>query len=134
MTRFLKSLLVVGIITLFSTSLYANPGYQAYHADGKVFNHKLLSRLDHANVEIRTMAALKLAEQGCDFIQDRLIDMVQHETQYEARIVAVVALSKIGDDAALNALKNQLDQEQRQTVKTVIKGAIYLMEKKELLS
>ena len=134
MSRILKSMVVMGIITLISTSLFAKPGYQAYNAGGKEFNHKLLSRLDHANVQVRTMAALKLAEQGCDFIQDRLIDMVQHESQYEARIVAIVALTKIGDEFALNALKVQLGQEQRQTVKTVIKGAIYLMEKKELLS
>jgi len=114
--------------------LFAKPGYQGNDTVGKKINHKLLSRLDHANVQVRTDAALKLAEQGYDFIQDRLIDMAQHEQLYSARIIAIVALTKIGDEAALNALKSQLNLEERQTVKTVIKGAINLMEKKELLS
>lgn len=133
MNRIFKGFIVLGIIALCSTSLLAKESYEAYSTAGK-FNHKLLSKLDHAKMEVRTMAALKLAEDGCDYIQDRLIDMIQNEAQYQARIVAVVALTKIGDGSALNALKVQLHQEQRQTVKTVIKGAIYLMEKKELLS
>ncbi len=63
------------------------------------------------------------------FIQNRLMDIIQYKEQYKARIVAVVALTEIGDEAAFNALKVQLAQEWRQTVKTVIKGAIFLMVK-----
>jgi len=127
--------IVLAVFVLLSTtSVMAKEGIRATTDVNKVCDIKLMKSLDNEEVEKRANAALKLAQNGCPIIQDKLIDMVENEERYAARIVAVVALTKIGDDNVVDVLKQRLLEEDRQTVKNVINGAINKMEKKQLAS
>jgi len=121
-------------VLLLTTSVMAKEGIRATTDVNKACDLKLMKSLDNERVEKRATAALKLAQNGCPIIQDKLIDMVENEERYAARIVAIVALTKIGDDNVVDVLKQRLLEEDRQTVKNVINGAINKMEKKQLAS
>ena len=51
-----------------------------------------------------------------------LIEMMQHDEAFQARIIAAMALYKIGDPKAFDAIKEQAEKDPRQTVRTALRG------------
>ena len=134
MIRFKLLPVIILVVFLLTTSLLAKVGEKTTLDINKACDLKLVKNLDNKKVENRANAALELAQNGCPAIQDKLIDMAENEERYAARIVAIVALTKIGDDLVVSVLKQRMLEEQRQTVKNVLNGAIQRLEKKQLAS
>jgi len=134
MLRYKLFLVVVMFVFILTTGLSAKEGESSSVDIHKACDLKLVKNLDNKKVENRANAALELAQNGCPTIQDKLIDMAENEDRYAARIVAIVALTKVGDDMVVTVLKQRMLEEKRQTVKNVLNGAIQRLEKKQLAS
>jgi len=134
MIRLNLFLVLVIFVFLLTTGLSAKEGENSSVDINKACDLKLIKNLDNKKVENRANAALELAQNGCPTIQDKLIDMAEKEERYAARIVAIVALTKVGDDMVVSVLKQRMLEEKRQTVKNVLNGAIQRLEKKQLAS
>ena len=127
----MKRAVLLFIIFLFSCNmLWAVP--KIPDSRDLKWESKWLNRLEHEDMQVRTQAALKLANAGCTEIQDKLLDMAKNEEFYGARIVAIVALTKIADEHVADILKGHLLEEERQTVRTVLNGAINLLERQKI--
>ncbi len=128
----MKNLVCISIVILFLSGMafsFTNLPNSDHVCEGKY-----LKNLDHTKVEKRADAVMHLADDGCREVQDRLIDMAQNEDNYAARIVAIVALTRVGDEYTVSALRDCLDVENRQTVRTVLNGAINMLENRLIAS
>ena len=119
---------IILILLLISSISMVMAGPQVPDVRDPQWESKWLNKLEDQDVNVRAEAALKLANAGCTDIQNKLIDMARNEESYSARIVAVVALTKIGDEQVVEFLRDIYFEESRQTVRTVINGAINILE------
>ena len=92
-------------------------------------NARLISALKAENIGWRVDAARLLGEASETEAVKPLIDVLKNDDNSSARISAAVALAKIGDVTALNALKKAAKYDINKTVRTVAIGAYHELKK-----
>ena len=90
----------------------------------KEYNKYLIKALKDQNVGIRVSAAQLLGERQAKEAVKPLIKMLKSEKNYAVRIVAALALHKIGDERVLPIFKDCLKRDKCKTVKHVLAGLI----------
>jgi HEAT repeat protein len=95
------------------------------------YNQYLISSLSNDNIGIRVSAAQLLGERKIFDSKPALIEMLKNDKHYEARIIAVWALTQFGDEQLVEIFKQQLKKEKNQTVQHVLVGAINELTKAE---
>ena len=98
----------------------------------KEYNQYLINSLEDKNIGIRTSAAQLLGERKVTEAVEPLIKMLKSEKKYGARIMAALALHKIGDKRALPALKKVAKCDKCKSVRIVATGIIQAMESLEI--
>ncbi len=93
---------------------------------------RLIQFLKDENVGVRSSAAQLLGEQKEKEAVEPLIQMLKNEKNFRVRIVAAVALHKIGDSRALPILKKLAAKDPNKTVRRVATGLVNAMEKATL--
>ena len=91
-------------------------------------NQTLINELQNPELEKRVKAAQELGEKQVVHAVDSLIDMMQNDAEFQARIVAAMSLMEIGDVRALDAIKKQAQVDERRTVRTALKGIVMRFE------
>ncbi len=119
MKQTMTILLIVGV--LFSVT----PNLKAEGIDTKRF----ISALTAENIGWRVDAARLLGEAGEIEAIKPLIDVLNNDGSIPVRITAAVALAKIGDVSAMDALKLSAKNDLNKTVRTVSAGAYYELKK-----
>ncbi len=95
------------------------------------YDKNLINVLDDENVGIRSSAAQLLGDRKVEAAVDPLINMVKTEKNPSARIVAAVALFKIGDRKAIPVLKKLAQRDNNRTVRRVASGLVNKFEEQE---
>lgn len=111
-----KLLLAVMILTLV-----AGVGFAKSLTD---YDRNLIDLLKDGNIGIRASAAQLLGERKVEQAVKPLIKMLQTEKNFKARIVAAIALQKIGSSEALPVLKNISLKDENRTVRRVVTGLV----------
>lgn len=94
----------------------------------KEYNQYLINALKDENIGIRTSAAQLLGERKVAEAVDPLVKMLKSEKKYGARIIAALALYKIGDKRVLPELKNVAKCDKCKSVRVVVTGIIKEMQ------
>ena len=110
----LMKLTMALILTLFLINTVA-----AQQPDDESYDQYLLKCLKDDNLGIRASAAQLLGERKVQAAVKPLIEMLKTEKTYNARIVAAVALYKIGDEKAIPELKKMAFCDHCKTVRHV---------------
>jgi len=95
-------------------------------------DQKSITALRSAKAEARAEAAQKLGESACKEAVDPLIQVMQRDNDYRVRMSAGLALLKIGDTKALQAIKEQSANDANKTVRTALAGVAREMAKLDL--
>ena len=119
MKKTMTILLIAGVLFNVTPNLTA----------GDSDNERLISALKADNFGWRVDAARLLGEAADTEAVKPLIDVLKNDENSSARISAAVALAKIGDGSALNALKRAAKYDANKTVRTVSIGAYIELEK-----
>ena len=125
-----KNLRWVLLIMLFLATLLLFNG-QAISSDlntREAYNQYLINSLDDENIGIRTSAATLLGERRVVEAVEPLIKMLKNEKNYSARIVAAIALYRIGDERAIPVLEHKAKKDKNKTVRHVLNGIIQEMD------
>ena len=93
---------------------------------------RLIKALRADNLGRRVSAAHILGENKEVRAVKPLIQMLENDIKYSARISAAVALAQIGDKEALSALKNSARNDRDGNVRTVARGAIFEIERTDI--
>ena len=93
---------------------------------------RLIKALRAENLGRRVSAAHILGENKEVRAVKPLIQMLENDIKYSARISAAVALAQIGDKEALSALKNSARNDRDGNVRTVARGAIFEIERTDI--
>ncbi|MBN1999626.1 HEAT repeat domain-containing protein [candidate division KSB1 bacterium] len=88
------------------------------------YNEYLISSLKDKNIGIRTSAAKLLGKRQVLEATDELVDMLKMDKQYEARIVAGLALLEIGNTEVIKVIEKQAKKDRNQTVRHVLDGVV----------
>jgi len=94
----------------------------------KDYDQYLIKALKDKNDGIRASAAQLLGDRKVQEAVEPLIKMLKKEQNKSARIVAALALYKIGDEKALPVLKKFAKCEKRKTTKHVMTAIVYEMQ------
>lgn len=92
-------------------------------------NERLISALKAENIGWRVDAARLLGEAADNEAIKPLMDVLKNDPHSSARITAAVALMKIGDRSALDALKTAAKHDRNKSVRTVSYGAYIELKK-----
>ena len=121
MKKTMTILLIAGVLFNVTPNLMANDNDNA----------RLISALKAENIGWRVDAARLLGEAADAEAVKPLIDVLKNDEISSARISAAVALAKIGDRSALNALKRAAKYDANKTVRTVSSGAFHELKKSD---
>ena len=94
----------------------------------KDYDQYLIKALKDKNDGIRASAAQLLGDREVQEAVEPLIKMLKKEQNKSARIVAALALYKIGDEKALPVLKKFAKYEKSKTAKHVMTAIVYEMQ------
>ncbi len=123
MNRYMKISMsvVLVLVTLFALNLLT---YASDRVKNSQENQKLINDLKSEKSDDRTKAATKLGDRKVVEAVNPLLQMLKREEHQSARIVAAVALSKIGDKSVVPTLKTIQKSETNKTVKNVLNAVI----------
>ncbi len=93
---------------------------------------RLIKALRADNLGRRVSAAHILGENKEVRAVKPLIQMLENDLNYSARISAAVALAQIGDKKALSALKHSAINDSDGNVRSVARGAIFEIERSDV--
>ena len=93
---------------------------------------RLIKALRADNLGRRVSAAHILGENKEVRAVKPLIRMLENDIKYSARVSAAVALAQIGDKRALSALKNSARNDKDGNVRTVVRGAIFEIDRTDV--
>ncbi len=113
--------LVVLMVLSFGSMLVA--------ADKITYEEYLIKSLNDEDVARRANAAQQLAPRNVTEAIQPLVQMLQNDKDFRGRIVAAVALMKLGDQTLIPTLKDAYQNETRKTVQTVLAGVIRELQK-----
>jgi len=108
---------------------------QAFTAEFKTvdsYNRYLIKSLEDENIGIRTSAAVLLGDRKVVDAVKPLVNMLENEKDYSARIVAAISLYKIGDDSIIPILEKQIKKDKNKTVRHVLSGIVQEMKANQL--
>ncbi len=94
----------------------------------KEYDQYLINALKDKNLGIRTSAAQLIGERKVKEAVEPLIKMLKTEKNYSGRIVAALALYKIGDEKALPELKKLAKCDKCKTVRHVVSAIVKEMQ------
>lgn len=115
------------VLTVFlSGILVAQP------INDKEYDQYLIKSLQDENLGIRSSAAQLLGERKVAEAVQPLAKMLTTEENTSVRIVAAIALYKIGDEKALPTLKKVAADDKNKTVRQVVGAIVQKMENVEL--
>lgn len=129
MKRFTKISLAMALIvalSVFSTSVFAQ------QVEKEKYDTYLIKSLSDENVGIRSSAAQLLGERKVKEAIKPLTKMLKTEKNSSARIVAAMALHKIGDDSVLPLLKKVASKDKNKTVRRVVTALVHDMQGTQL--
>lgn len=98
-------------------------------ADKITYEEYLIKSLNDEDVARRANAAQQLAQRNVTDAIQPLVQMLQNDSDFRGRIVAAVALLKLGDQSLIPTLKEAQKNETRKTVQTVLAGVIRELQK-----
>jgi len=119
---------VILTLALIVTVFISSAGFAQEELNEKEYNKYLIKALKDRNIGIRASAAQLLGERQVKEAVKPLIRMLKSENNYAVRIVAALALHKIGDERALLVFKDCLRRDRCKTVKHVLAGLVENME------
>ena len=122
MKRSAKIGLALTLVLVLASALLAQPN-NAFDYD-----NYLIKSLNDENIGIRASAAQLLGDRKVDLAVEPLMTMLQKEDIYSARIVAAIALYKIGDEKAYTIIKKTAKNDSNQTVRRVLTGIVRQIE------
>lgn len=96
------------------------------------YDQNLIQCLKDDNVGIRSSAAQLLGERKVVQAVEPLINMLQNEKDFKVRIMAAIALHKIGDEKALPVLKKVARTDHNRTARRVISAIVEDLENQKL--
>ena len=128
MNKYLKLSLALTMLLamMFSFNLYAGSN------DYEKYNQYLIKSLDDENIGIRTSAAKLLGERQVQDAMEPLTKMLKTEQNYSARIVAAVALYRIGGEKMKSVFTERAKKDKNKTVRHVLAGILQEMETAKL--
>jgi HEAT repeat protein len=115
-------------LALVLTVFISSAGLAQEQMNEQEYNKYLIKALKDQNLGIRSSAAQLLGERKVEEAVKPLVVMLKTEKNYAVRIVAAVALHKIGDEKVLPIFKDCLRRDKCKTVKHVLAGLINNME------
>ncbi len=121
MKRFTKislAMALIVVLSVFSTSVFAQT------VEKEKYDKYLIKSLSDENVGIRSSAAQLLGERKVKEAIKPLTKMLKTEKNSSARIVAAMALYKIGDDSVLPLLKKVASKDKNKTVRRVVTALV----------
>jgi hypothetical protein len=98
----------------------------------KDYDQYLIKALKEKNVGVRASAAQLIGDRKVQEAVEPLIKMLKNEQNKSARIVAALALYKIGDERVLPVLKKFAKCEKCKTAKHVMTAIVYEMQTVQL--
>ncbi|OQX94925.1 hypothetical protein B6I21_08120 [candidate division KSB1 bacterium 4572_119] len=101
--------------------LFVSAGYAKNLSE---YDTNLINLLNDENIGVRSSAAQLLGERKVEDAVKPLVKMLKTEKSYKARIVAAIALHKIGDAESLPALKKVAKNDRNKTVRRVVTGLV----------
>jgi hypothetical protein len=96
------------------------------------YNKYLTQSLDDDNLGIRTSAAQLIGQKGVWEAESALILMLKKDEFYQARIIAGLALMRIGGGEARQAIAQQARKDGNLTVRHVLNGIVQEWNRREL--
>jgi len=123
-----KLSLVGTLVILMVMSL----GSMLVAADKITYEEYLIKSLNDEDVARRANAAQQLAQRNVTEAIQPLVQMLQNDKDFRGRIVAAVALMKLGDQSLVPTLKDAYKNETRKTVQTVLAGVIKELQKQSV--
>ena len=115
-------------LVLAITVLISSAGLSQGEMNDQEYNNYLIKALKDQNIGIRASAAQLLGERQVKEAVKPLVKMLKSEDNYAVRIVAALALHKIGDERVLPIFKDCLRRDKCKTVKHVLAGLVQNME------
>jgi galactitol-specific phosphotransferase system IIC component len=118
------------------TLLFALVAVSAMAADlpaAGSYDDYLLDSMKDKNVGIRTSAAILLGERRVMAAKEPLVRMLTRDKAYQARIIAGLALLKLGDVEALSIVQKCAKSDKNQTVRHVLAGVAVELKKEYLV-
>jgi len=111
----------------FILTCFAMTSVLAQQPDDENYDQYLLRCLKDENLGIRASAAQLLGERKVEAAVKPLIKMLKTEKTYNVRLVAAIALYKIGDERAIPELKKLAFSDHRKTVRHVAAAIVQEM-------
>jgi len=127
----MKTTSKIGLIlalALVVTVFISSAGIAQQELNEPEYNKYLIKALKDDNIGIRASAAQLLGEREVKEAVKPLVTMLKTEKNYAVRIVAALALHKIGDEKVLPIFKDCLRRDKCKTVKHVLAGIVENME------
>ncbi len=118
----MKNVLSVAMIVFVVVSgVLAQEGMEA-SAEFNQKEQQAIEKLADQKLENRVKGVNQLVEMNCKKASGQLIEMMQNDEAFQARIAAGVALLQLNCTDALNAVKNQSQNDSNKTVRTALSG------------
>ena len=131
-----NNIFTIGFLVCFlALGLIVNTKADEINSDDlseSAYNQYLIDSLKDKNIGIRASAAELLGQRRCEKAVKPLIGLLETDKEYQVRIIASLALHKIGGDQALKALRSQAKKEKRASVRHVLAGIVIDMENQYL--
>ncbi|MFZ5519155.1 MAG: HEAT repeat domain-containing protein [Candidatus Zhuqueibacterota bacterium] len=124
----MKNLVLTAVLALALVSFAAA---QTQPLNDKEYDQYLINSLQDENAGIRTSAAQLLGERKVENAVDPLIQLMRSDKCHSVRIIAALALYKIGDKRALPDIKNLAKTDTYRCVRVVATGIVMKMESVE---
>ncbi len=125
-------MMVAAVILMINLTAIATEPVPIPDEDTFSYNEYLISSLKDKNLGIRTSAAKLLGKRQVMKAQDDLVAMLKTDKNYQARIVAGMALLELGDTKVLKTVETQAKTDRNQTVRHVLRGVANELRKKDL--
>ena len=113
---------ILSLVIVFGAFAKASPNVDVSQLDAK--DQKLVQQLDNEKTDKRMQAAQKLADRNCVQAEDALLNMLQKDPAYQARIVAAMSLIKLDSEKALDAIKDQAEKDPNQIARNALNGMV----------
>lgn len=127
MNKFFQLCLIVMLGLFLSSIVFAQ------QPDDEDYDKYLIKCLKDDNIGVRTSAAQLLGDRKAEAAVKPLLKMLKSEKRYCARIVAALALYKIGDEKAIPALEKVACKDKCKTVRRVTTAIVQEMHKIQLV-
>jgi len=128
----MKALTPLLLILITGSALLARGPESIEHVTPFSYNNYLIESLDDENLGIRASAAQLIGQRGVWEAESALIRMLKKDEFYQARIIAGLALMKMGGGEARQVIAQQARKDENLTVRHVLNGIVQEWNSREL--